>query len=148
MADQPGEADRAAVHQRDAPAAAVDAEHGVLGGDPQVAPERQLEAAGDRVALDGGDHRLAQQHAGRADGAVAVGLHPAGPRSAGLLHRLEVGARAELPARPGRARRPRPSSSASKRRKASASASAVGRSTAFATSGRSIVTTATGPSVS
>ena len=39
-------------------------------------------------------------------------------------------------------------SSASKRRNASASASAVGRSIALATSGRSIVMTATGPSVS
>src|SRR5262249_24482363 len=39
-------------------------------------------------------------------------------------------------------------SSASKRRKASASASAVGRSTAFRTSGRSMVTTTTGPSCS
>src|SRR4051794_24642764 len=39
-------------------------------------------------------------------------------------------------------------SSSSKRRKHATSASAVGRSTALATSGRSIVTTATGPSVS
>ena len=38
---------------------------GVAGGDPQVAPQRDLEAAGDGVALDGGDHRLAEPQAGR-----------------------------------------------------------------------------------
>ena len=104
MADQAGEADRAAVHQRDAPAPAVDAEHRVLGGDAQVAPDRQLEPAGDRVALDRGDHRLAEQHPRRPDRPVAVGLDPAARGAARLAHRLEVGAGAELAARAGQHR--------------------------------------------
>ena len=58
VAEQSREADRAAVHQRYAPAAAVDAEDRVVRGDAQVAPRRQLEAARDRVAFDRRDHRL------------------------------------------------------------------------------------------
>ena len=44
-----------------------------LGRDPQVAPQRELEPARDRVALDGGDHRLGERHAGRTHRPVAVG---------------------------------------------------------------------------
>ncbi len=95
VAEQAGEADRAAVHQRNAPAAAVDAEHRVLGRHPQVTPRGELEAAGDGVALDGGDHRLGEQHARGADRAVAVGLDTARAGSAVLLHRLQVRAGAE-----------------------------------------------------
>ena len=72
-ADQPGQPDRAAVDQRHAPAAAEHPEHGVLLGDPQVAPQRQLEPAGDGVPGDRGDHRLAQPHPGRPHRPVAVG---------------------------------------------------------------------------
>ena len=72
--DQPRQSHRAAVDQRHAPAPAEHPEHRVLLGDPQVAPQRQLEAAGHRVATDRGDHRLGQRHAGRAHrpGAGAV----------------------------------------------------------------------------
>ena len=62
-ADEAGQPDGAAVDQRDAPAPAEHAEHRVAGGDAQVAPERELEPAGDRVALDRRDHRLVEQHA-------------------------------------------------------------------------------------
>ena len=58
-ADEAGQPHRAAVDERHTPAAAEHAEHRVAGGDPQVAPARQLEAAGDGVALDRGEHRLA-----------------------------------------------------------------------------------------
>ena len=64
--------DGAAVDQRDAPSAAEDAECRFGIGHAQVAPERQFEAAGDRVAVDRGDHRLAQHAAGS-------GPSPAGP---------------------------------------------------------------------
>jgi hypothetical protein len=64
-ADQPRQAHRAAVDQRHAEAAAVDAEVRVLLHHAQVAPERQLHAAGHRGAADGGDHRLGQQQARR-----------------------------------------------------------------------------------
>ena len=48
--------------ERHAPAPAVHAERRVARGDAQVAPHRQLEPAGHRVALDRGDHRLAELH--------------------------------------------------------------------------------------
>ena len=71
-ANEPGKAHRAAVDQRHAPAPAEHAEHRIRRGDAQIAPERELESAGDRVALDRGDHRLRQQHARRAQRTVAV----------------------------------------------------------------------------
>ena len=103
--------------ERHAPAPAVDAEDRVLRRHAQVAPERELEAAGDGVALDGGDHGLGEQHPRRPHRPVA-----------GLLRR---GCRAPRPARAGRrpAQKVPPapvstaterSGSASKRRKASA----------------------------
>ena len=52
LADQARQAHRAAVDQRHAPAAAEDAEHRVFVGHAQVAPQRQLEPAGDGVARD------------------------------------------------------------------------------------------------
>jgi hypothetical protein len=39
-------------------------EHGVLLGDPQIAPQRQLQTAGDRVTADRGNHGFAQHHSG------------------------------------------------------------------------------------
>ncbi len=98
MAHQAGETHGPAVHQRHAPAAAVDAEHGVPCGDAQVAPERQLEAAGDGVALHRGDHRLREQHARGAHRPVAVGCRAV---AAAARHRLEVGARTEVARSPG-----------------------------------------------
>ena len=52
--------------ERHAPAAAEHAEHRVARGDAQVAPQRELEAARDRVALDRGDHRLRRAACGSA----------------------------------------------------------------------------------
>ena len=50
LADQPRQPHRAAVDQRHAPAAAEHAERRVRVGDPQVAPQRQLQPARDGVA--------------------------------------------------------------------------------------------------
>ena len=76
-ADQPRQPHRATVDERHAPPSAEDPEHRVLGGHPQVAPDRQLEPAGHGVPLDRRDHRLAEPHPGRAHRAVA---HPSGRR--------------------------------------------------------------------
>ena len=138
--------DRAAVDQRHAPAPAVDAEHGVARGDAQVAPERELEPARDGVALDRGDHRLrraacASAPSGRRRPRVDAVAAPVGHAPSGRRRRRTCRPRRSAP-------RPRAPSSASKRRKASASAAAVGPSTALRPSGRSIVTIATGPSIS
>src|SRR5258708_32572068 len=56
--DQPWQPDGAAVDEWNAPPAAEDAEHRVLLADAQIAPERQLDPARDRVAGDARDHRL------------------------------------------------------------------------------------------
>src|SRR5204863_951141 len=50
---------RAAVDERDAPAPVEYAELRSLAGDPEVTPEGQLQPAGEAVALDGRDGRLA-----------------------------------------------------------------------------------------
>ena len=63
-----GRPDGAAVDQRDAPAALQAAELRCVAGHPDVAPGGQPSAAGDAPALDGGDDRLRQRHAGGAHG--------------------------------------------------------------------------------
>ena len=86
-ADDARQALGAAVDQRHAPAALEEAEGRALGGDPQVAPERQLEAAGEAPALDRGDRRLRGGQAGEALGPGRVVDVE--------VDRLEVGAGAE-----------------------------------------------------
>ena len=95
LTDQARQAHRAAVDQRHAPAPAEDAERRVVGHDPQVAPERQLEPARDRVPSTAAITGLPSTS--------RVG--PIGPSpstatrftrvAAGFGHRLEVGAGAE-----------------------------------------------------
>src|SRR5207237_5472943 len=77
----------------DAPSPAVDAEGGIARGDAEVAPERQLEAAGDGVAFDGGDDGLREQHARRTERARAVFVHA---HAAAVEDRLQVAAGAEV----------------------------------------------------
>ena len=95
LPDQPRQPHGATVDQRHAPAPAEHAEHRVVGHHPEIAPERELEPARDRVTLDRGDHRLAEHPSGRAHRAVAVDRDAVHPRAAGFGHRLEVGAGAE-----------------------------------------------------
>ena len=64
--DDARQALRAAVDERHAPAALGEAERRALGGDPQVAPQRELEAAGQAPAADRGDRRLGRREAGEA----------------------------------------------------------------------------------
>ena len=59
-ADQAGQAHRATVDERDAETPAVHTEVGVFLHHPQIAPERQLHAARDGGAADGGDHGFGQ----------------------------------------------------------------------------------------
>ena len=86
-ADHAGQALGAAVDQRHAPAALEEAEGRLRGGDPQVAPERQLDPAGQAPAVDRGDRRLGGRQPGRPH------------RPVGMVdvevHRLQVGAGAE-----------------------------------------------------
>src|SRR3546814_8182069 len=56
----------------------------------EVAPEREFEPAGDRVALDRGDHRLFEQHPRRAHRPGAAGVVAAG------ADRAEIETRAEM----------------------------------------------------
>src|SRR5256885_7587678 len=96
LADEPRQADRAQVDEWDAKTAVEDAERRILRRHPKVAPERQLEPARDRIALDGRDHRLVEHQARRPHGARSVLIKV--ERRTGC-ERLEVEARAERPAR-------------------------------------------------
>ncbi len=98
MPDQPGEADRAPVDERYPEAAAEDPEDRVLCGHPEIAPDGELEAAGDRVPLDRGDDRFGELEAGGAHRAGAVLADPV-PLAPG--DGLEIGPCAEGPAGPG-----------------------------------------------
>ena len=99
--DQSGQAHGATVDEGNTPPPAEHAEHRVVRGDAQVAPQRELEPARDRVALDRRDHRFGKQHPGRAHRTVAV----VGDRvAASLADRFEVGARAEHAVRAGQDR--------------------------------------------
>ena len=93
MADQAGQADGPEIAERDAEPAAEDAEDGVVGGDAEVAPEGELEATGDGVALDGGDDGFGQRQPGRAHRAGAVVGH--GPSVTGR-EGVQVGTGAEV----------------------------------------------------
>ena len=66
LADQAWQAHGAAIHQRHAPASAVDAEHRRAGRHAQIAPQGEFQAAGHRVALHCRYHGLAEGHAGGA----------------------------------------------------------------------------------
>ena len=76
-----------------------DAEGRAFGHHAQVAPQRELGAARDRIAFDRGDHRLRQAHPGRPHRAHrpfgVVGLPLA------LGHRAQVGTAAEMAVRAG-----------------------------------------------
>src|SRR3546814_20617222 len=74
VADEAGQPAGAAVDQGNAPAAAVDAEGGVGGGDPQVTPDRPLPPAGPGKAR-------AVRHPGPAK------AQPRRPPTARTLHR-------------------------------------------------------------
>ena len=92
LADESRQADGSAVDERHAVPAAEHAEHGILRRDPQVAPQRDLQSAGDGVPLDGGDDGLGQAQSRRTHRTVAVGSDPVGlGRSLGV----QVGAGAE-----------------------------------------------------
>ena len=64
LADDARQALRAAVDERDAPAALGEAEPRVRVADAQVAPQRQLEPAGEAPAADRGDRRASGSSGG------------------------------------------------------------------------------------
>jgi hypothetical protein len=81
---------RAAVGERHAPAALGEAQRRALGGDAHVAPQRQLEPAGQAPPRDGSDRRLGRGEPGEPQ--RALGRPGARPQR---VEGLEVGARAE-----------------------------------------------------
>src|SRR5205814_1282309 len=99
--DQSSDPNRPPVRQWNAPAPAVHTEDRVLRGDAEIAPRRELDAAGDRVPFDGSDDRLGKQHARRPDRAVAVAVEATRPLHPRLSHRLQIGAGAEGAVRSG-----------------------------------------------
>ena len=103
-ADQPGQAYGAPVDERHAPAPAVHAEVGVLLHDPDVAPERQLHAAGDRGSGHRRDDGLGQLEPGRPHRA-ARGRPPVA-RKVEIRHRSRPVEQAGEPEVPARAKGP------------------------------------------
>jgi hypothetical protein len=98
------QAHRAAIDQRHAPASAKHAELGALGRHAHIAPQSQLETAGDGVAFDSGDHRLGQQMARRAHRARGFGIEQRRVRRSWPGGNLEIVAGAERAAAPGQDR--------------------------------------------
>lgn len=76
LADQPRETDRAAIDERHSKAPTEDPEHGRLAHNSKIAPDGELEPSGNREALHGSHHRLAQRHPRRPERAGAVDPHP------------------------------------------------------------------------
>ena len=150
MPDDPRQPLGAAVDQRDPEAPLGEAEPRGLGGDPQVAPQRQLEAAGQAPARDRGDRRLRRREPREAHRALGPRRPPrratselsSGPASA-IAFRSAPAQNASGPS-PVRTST-RASSSASNSRKPSSSSPAVSTSTALRRSRRSIVSTAAAP---
>src|SRR5581483_245100 len=89
-ADDPRQSLRAAVDQRHAPASLGEPEARPARGDPQVAPQRQLEPARQAPAFDRGDRRLRGRQPGEPE-RPALRAQPRPER----VERLEVGAGAE-----------------------------------------------------
>ena len=141
-----------AVYQGDPEAPLREAQAGGLGGDSQVAPQRQLEPAGQAPAGDRRDGRLRR-------GETRESHRPLGPSghriqevraqsSARLGHRLQVGAGAErLGALAGEHQHPR-SVIGLELAEAVEQEPGVSTSTALRRSRRSIVSTAAAPALS
>ena len=145
----PRQAHGAAVDERHAPPSAEHAEHRVVGRHAEVAPQRELEAARDRVALDRRDHRLGRAACGSGPSARRRRARRELTRSPpGSDIALRSAPAQKVPSRAGEHRDRERVVGVEARRTRRRSASAVGRSTALRASGRSMVTTATGPSTS
>jgi hypothetical protein len=89
--DDAGQSVGAAVDQRHAPPAFQAPEPGAFGGDAQVAPCRQLQAAGDAPALDGRDDRLRERQAGRPEGPAVAQAGQVPQVGAGAERRVVAG---------------------------------------------------------
>src|SRR5262249_21329797 len=74
VADQAWESDGTAVDEWNPPAAAEHAELCRLVHDAQIAPQRELEAAGDGVPVHCGDHRLLEKRPAHTKRSLAFGL--------------------------------------------------------------------------
>jgi hypothetical protein len=94
------------VDQRHAEAPTEHPEHGICRHHPQVSQQCQLQAARYRMAFDGGDQRLAQQHATRPHGPVALLLQAIAPLVP-CRHRAQIGAGADGATGAGKHRHPR-----------------------------------------
>jgi len=99
--DQARQADGTEIDQRHPEPATENTEYRSVRYHPHVAPQCQLAAARDRIAFNGGDHRLRQTHPRRTHGPVSLnGDRPALP----VRQRFQVRACAEVAAGPGQNR--------------------------------------------
>ncbi len=70
VANEAGQANSAAIDQGHSPAPTENPENGALLGYAEIAHQGQFQPTRDRMAGDGGDHRLAEAHAGGAQWAI------------------------------------------------------------------------------
>jgi hypothetical protein len=98
LADQARQPDGAEIHERHAEAPAVHTERGTARRHPEIAPQREFQATGDRVAFDRGDRRLAEHEPRRTHRPVAAFLAMAAMAGCRLLE-IVAGAERALSAR-------------------------------------------------
>ncbi len=70
LADDARQTHSTTVNQRHPPTPAIDAKHRRLTHHPHIRPARQLQSACHRMALDGSNDRLGQQHPRRPHGSI------------------------------------------------------------------------------
>ena len=77
--DEPGQADGAAVYERNPPPAAEHPEHRGFFHDPQVAEAGKLQSAGNGISGNSCNHRFSQKHPGRAHGRITGLIYAVNP---------------------------------------------------------------------
>src|SRR6266699_1809047 len=88
VTDETRQADRPPIDEWNSPAAVIHAKNGILGSNPQVAPEREFEAASNGIALYRRNHGLAEKHARDTQRSIPILGNAQSPRS--LRHSSEI----------------------------------------------------------
>src|SRR5439155_3968105 len=86
--DKTRQADCTLVNERNPPAAVIHTENGILGSNPQVAPEREFESSSNSIAFYRCNNRLAKEHTRDAQRPIAILSNAQSPRL--ILHSREI----------------------------------------------------------
>ena len=88
VTDETRQADGPLVNERNPPAAVIHTENGILGSNPQVAPEREFESSSNSIAFYRCNNRLAKEHTRDAQRPIAILSNAQSPRL--ILHSREI----------------------------------------------------------